>query len=252
MINRPHNQRGQCVMRRSSLMLFAAAVLANQSAIAADIGIGRGPPPPVYIPPPIIIPYLWTGCYVGGNVGGAWSSVDLTGVSGVNFSATNSGFAGGGQIGCDYQWGTPWVVGFRNMLDATSLSSNTPFSTIPFTGTVDSRTRWFDTLTARGGYLVTPQVLLYAQGGAAWTNTDITFNSAGSQVGELSSNHTGWTLGAGVEWMFVPHWSVFAEYNFMSFGTQNATFTGCGGTCVVNGNANADVQDVLAGVNYKF
>jgi outer membrane immunogenic protein len=250
----PIAKRESCVMRNSSLMLFAAAVIqlaANQSTIAADIA--RGPPSPVYIPPPVPIPYLWTGCYVGGNVGGAWSRIDLTGVSGVNFSATNSGFAGGGQVGCDYQWGTaPWVVGFRNMLNATSLSSSTTFSTIPFTGTVDSRTRWFDTLTARGGYLVIPQVLLYAQGGAAWTNTDITFNSAGSQVGELSNNHTGWTLGAGVEWMFAPHWSVFAEYNFMGFSTQTATFTGCGDTCVVNGNAKADVQDVLAGVNYKF
>ena len=181
-----------------------------------------------------------------------WSSVDLTGVNGVNFSTSNSGFAGGGQVGCDYQWNA-WVFGFRNMLDATSLSSNTTFSTIPFTGTADSRTRWFDTLTARGGYLVTPLVLLYAQGGAAWTNTDLTFfNGGGAQVGSSSNDHTGWTVGAGVEWIFAPHWSVFAEYNFMGFGTQSATFTGCGGTCVVSANAKADVQNVLAGVNYKF
>jgi len=109
----------------------------------------------VYAPP-----ISWTGCYVGGNIGGAWSNVDLSGVSSANFSATNSGFAGGGQIGCDYQWNQSWVVGIRDMLDATSLSSNTNISTVPFTGTVNSRTRWFDTLTARGGYLVTPQVLL--------------------------------------------------------------------------------------------
>jgi hypothetical protein len=44
-----------------------------------------------------------------------------------------------------------WVFGIRNMLDATSLSNNTTFSTIPFSGTADSRTRWFDTLTARFG-----------------------------------------------------------------------------------------------------
>jgi outer membrane immunogenic protein len=243
-------------MRKSALMLFAAAVThltASQSALAADIA--RGLPPPVYIPPPVPILYLWTGCYIGGNIGGAWSSVDLTDVNGVNFTATNSGFAGGGQIGCDYQWGAEarWVVGFRNMLDATSLSGSTTFSTVPFTGNANSRTRWFDTLTARGGYLVTPQVLLYAQGGAAWTNTDITFlTGAGAQVGEVSNDHTGWTVGAGVEWMFTPHWSVFAEYNFMGFGTQSASFTGCGGACVVNANAKADVQDVLAGVNYKF
>ena len=125
------------------------------------------------------------------------------------------------------------MVGIRNMLDATSLSSNTNVSTVPFTGTVDSRTRWFDTLTARGGYLVTPQVLLYAQGGAAWTNTNITFlDGSGAQLGETSNDRTGWTVGAGVEWRFAPQWSVFAEYNFMGFGTQSATFTGCGGACV--------------------
>jgi outer membrane immunogenic protein len=43
----------------------------------------------------------------------------------------------------------------------------------------------------------------------------------------------GWTLGGGGEWMFAPHWSVFAEYNFMGFGGSN-------------------IQDIAAGVNYKF
>jgi two-component system, cell cycle response regulator DivK len=75
------------------------------------------------VPPVLPVPLPnWTGCYVGGNIGGAWSNVDLSGVSGVNFSASNGGVAGGGQIGCDYQWGA-WVAGIRNMLDATSLSS---------------------------------------------------------------------------------------------------------------------------------
>jgi outer membrane immunogenic protein len=241
-------------MRKTVLMLIAAAAIdltASQRALAADIG--RGPPPPVYVPPVLPVPLPnWTGCYVGGNIGGAWSNVDLSGVSGVNFSASNGGVAGGGQIGCDYQWGA-WVAGIRNMLDATSLSSNTNVSAVPFTGTVDSPTRWFDTLTARGGYLVQPNVLIYAQGGAAWTNTNITFlDSSSAQLGEASNDRTGWTVGAGVEWMFAPHWSAFAEYNFMGFGTQSTTFTGCGGTCVVNADAKADVQNVLAGVNYKF
>jgi outer membrane immunogenic protein len=241
-------------MRKTVLMLIAAAAIdltASQRALAADIG--RGPPPRVYVPPVLPVPLPnWTGCYVGGNIGGAWSNVDLSGVSGVNFSASNGGVAGGGQIGCDYQWGA-WVAGIRNMLDATSLSSNTNVSAVPFTGTVDSPTRWFDTLTARGGYLVQPNVLIYAQGGAAWTNTNITFlDSSSAQLGEASNDRTGWTVGAGVEWMFAPHWSAFAEYNFMGFGTQSTTFTGCGGTCVVNADAKADVQNVLAGVNYKF
>jgi hypothetical protein len=104
-------------MRKSVLMLIAVAVIdltASERAPAADIA--RGPPHPVYVPPvapgpPVPIPY-WTGCYVGGNIGGAWSNVDLTDATSVNFSTSNSGFAGGGQIGCDYQAG-PWVVGLR-------------------------------------------------------------------------------------------------------------------------------------------
>jgi len=62
--------------------------------------------------------------------------------------------------------------------------------------------------------------MFYAQGGAAWTQADLTFfDGTGVQIGELSKNKTGWTVGGGVEWMFVPHWSVFLEYNFMGFGT---------------------------------
>jgi len=156
-------------MRKSVLMLIAAVVIdltASQRALAADIARPPHPyVPPAYASPVAPVPITWTGCYVGGNIGGAWSNVDLSGVSGANFSATNSGFAGGGQIGCDYQWNAFWVVGIRNMLDATSLSSRTNISTVPFTGAIDSRTRWFDTLTARVGYLVQPtNVLLYAQG----------------------------------------------------------------------------------------
>jgi opacity protein-like surface antigen len=131
------------------------------------------------------------------------------------------------------------------------LTASGTLSTTPFTGTANSRTNWFDTLTARGGSLVQPNLLLYVQGGAAWTNTNVTFlNSTGAQVGEFSNDRTGWTVGAGVEWMFAPHWSVFAEYNFMGFGTQSAAFTACGGGCILSAKAN--IQDALVGVNYKF
>jgi outer membrane immunogenic protein len=237
-------------MRKCALTLLASAaigLIANHAS-AADLSVARRAPPPAYVPP-APIPYIWTGCYVGGNVGGAWSNVEIDSSTGGSASASNSGFAGGGQVGCDYQWGT-WVFGVRNMLDATSLSNNATFSTIPFSGTADSRTHWFDTLTVRGGYLVAPNVLFYAQGGAAWTNTNVTFNAFdGTQVGEISNDRTGWTVGVGGEWMFTPHWSAFVEYNFMGFGTQSTAFAACGG-CVLS--AKADVQDFLVGVNYRF
>jgi hypothetical protein len=42
------------------------------------------------------------------------------------------------------------------------------------------KAHWYDTLTAREGYLVQPSVLLYVQGGAAWASTSLTvFNASG-------------------------------------------------------------------------
>src|SRR6266704_5539212 len=52
----------------------------------------------------------WTGCYVGGNIGGGWALKDLANPSsnpenpGDRVTAALGGFVGGGQIGCDYQF----------------------------------------------------------------------------------------------------------------------------------------------------
>jgi outer membrane immunogenic protein len=195
---------------------------------------------------------VWTGCYIGANIGGAWANIEATDVrTGATVSPNNSGFAGGGQFGCDYQMGQ-WVVGIRNIIDGTSINNGATISDALFSGTINSHLHWFDALTARGGYLVQPNLLLYAQGGAAWSSWDAkAFNSSGVQVGEISGGtRTGWTVGGGVEWMFAPHWSAFLEYNFMGFGTRSAAFGGCGGNCILS--AKGDLQNVLIGLNYKF
>ena len=237
-------------MRHTLLGAVGTLALLTSGVSAADLP--RKPQPaPVLAPMPV---NNWTGCYIGGNVGGAWANIEVTDVTagGATGSRNNSGFAGGGQIGCDYQMG-PWVVGFRNMFDGTSLTGGRTISDPLFSGTVNSKTQWFDTLSARAGYLLQPNVLLYGQGGAAWTQTNLNFvSSNGSVFPTHAANKTGWTAGVGVEWMFVPRWSVFLEYNYMGFGTfSNAVTTCVGANCAVfSGKAN--MQDVLVGVNYKF
>jgi outer membrane immunogenic protein len=80
-------------MRNRSLSPFAGAAIgltSSQVALAADLARPL-PPAPVYIPP-APIPYIWTGCYVGGNIGGARSNVEVNNVStGGTASASNSG-----------------------------------------------------------------------------------------------------------------------------------------------------------------
>jgi opacity protein-like surface antigen len=110
----------------------------------------------------------WTGCYFGGNIGGAFGDASLSGPSGT-VSTDGSGFAGGGQIGCDYQFSGGWVVGIRNMFDGTSNKRSGTIASGPLAGdVVNFNNQWFDTLTARLGYAFQPAWLLYLQGGAAW------------------------------------------------------------------------------------
>ena len=244
-------------MRRLTSALFAAVGLTialSQTAGAADLPQRPVYKTPMLSPAPI---YNWTGCYVGVNIGGAWGTLDVTDVNThASVAPHNSGFAGGGQIGCDYQM-SQWVVGIRNIIDGTSISNGATISDGVFSGTVNSHLHWFDALTARGGYLVQPNVLLYGQGGAAWTSWNVTaFNGAGAQVAEISGgNRTGWTAGGGVEWMFVPHWSLFAEFNYMGFGTRSNAATVCvaGVGCTTDTfSAKANLRNALVGVNYKF
>jgi outer membrane immunogenic protein len=238
-------------MRKHSLMLAAAIGLAASQASAADLPRKA----PVYTPPPPP-PITWTGCYIGANVGGVFSSGDAT-FNGVEVSRSNSGFAGGGQIGCDYQFaGSGWVIGFRNMFDGTSLHRDRAFfdPVTTFSGTADFHVNWFDTLTARLGYAFAPGWLLYGQGGVAWvkTSTDVTFN--GFDLGDFGKTRTGWTAGGGVEWMFTRGWSAFLEGNYMDLGNNDHTVIGTT-VCLAPGctfNTHAKAATVLVGVNYRF
>jgi outer membrane immunogenic protein len=208
------------------------------------------------MPPPAPPPMTWTGCYVGGNIGGAFGSASLSGAGGGDVSGDGSGFAGGGQIGCDYQFSGGWVIGFRDMFDGTSNKKSGTITTGLLAGNVANfNNQWFDTLTARIGYAVVPDWLLYFQGGGAWGHTSTNITAAGVQIAQTSNTRTGWTIGGGVEWMFAPHWSAFLEGNYMDFGSTSGTaFTPVGTACVAGCAFSAKLTEstVLVGVNYRF
>jgi hypothetical protein len=90
----------------------------SRLAVSAGVPVTRLPP---------ALPQ-WAGCYVGGNVGGAWAKIDESGNAGGTVSAHPTGVAGGGQIGCDMQF-AEWVFGIRDMFDGTNLRSSTNFAT---------------------------------------------------------------------------------------------------------------------------
>jgi outer membrane immunogenic protein len=256
-------------MRNSKFIVSAAA-----AAISAILGIGAASaadmaaaPRYTKAPPMAPVVYNWTGCYIGGNVGGGWAKqnqfrVDSIGVGPTpqNYgSESDSAFIGGGQIGCDYQFAGSWVVGVQGMFDWGNISgshASGSFGGVPLSGTMFDKTKYIDTATVRLGYLFAPQVLGYVKGGAAWTNSsDALFGVPGNFLSEQASwSSTGWTVGGGVEWMFAPGWSVFGEYNYMDFGTKLVTFIAPPGFVPPGEHINVSqtAQTALFGLNYKF
>jgi len=236
-------------MGRSLIALAAMALIAGHAS-AADLPRKA----PAYAPP-APPPVTWTGCYIGANVGEIWSQGDANFAFGTARSNDNSGFAGGGQIGCDYQFSGGWVIGIRNMFDGTTLKRDRNLfdPNTGATGTLNFKTQWFDTLTGRFGYAFAPDWLIYGQGGVAWAQAkaDLTFD--GVTFGNLSNTRTGWTAGGGVEWMFAPNWSAFLEGNYMDFGNNDhsvVTPLACPAGCDFSTHAKA--ATVLVGVNYRF
>src|SRR5262245_57020374 len=92
--------------------LLATAVLGTvfigNSSSAADLGARFRAPPAA--PAPL---FTWTGCYIGGHLGGGWGEKTVSVPSlapGVSVSGDMSGFLGGGQVGCNLQFGSNWVI----------------------------------------------------------------------------------------------------------------------------------------------
>src|SRR3954453_6430228 len=113
-------------MRRFWLAVAALGAQIVGPAVAADWPVIA----PAYnaAPPPPAIYSWWTGCYVGGNLGGAWSRAHYTHNNAVaveDFTFTPLAVSGGGQIGCQYQWDSV-VLGLEGTYSWTNLRQAQP------------------------------------------------------------------------------------------------------------------------------
>jgi outer membrane immunogenic protein len=246
------------------LLSAIATVALSATAFAADLPVRTYTKAPPAVP---MMTYNWTGCYVGGNLGGGWAQTNQTNPAQINGavnnppfnygSSTGSNFVGGAQIGCDYQFAGNWVVGIQGMFDFGNIKSQQTLPDFPAFYMMNSTKNLF-TVTGRVGYLFVPALLGYVKGGGAFAKTDYSVFGFGPPVflseSALGISRSGWTVGGGLEWMFAPGWSVFGEFNYMDFGYKNINFVAAPGL-----NPNADVvrtrlqvDQFLAGVNYKF
>src|SRR5262249_12022735 len=123
-------------MRKLLLGGVVLGALIAPPALAADMAVKAPPPVPVW---------TWTGCYIGVNAGVVWDRARYYNVqpntigfgqalgafnpaaapqyaAGLSNELTNTGFTGGGQIGCNYQFQTA-VFGWESDFQYTGLDN---------------------------------------------------------------------------------------------------------------------------------
>jgi outer membrane immunogenic protein len=177
----------------------------------------------------------WTGFYLGAMGGYAQENTS-------DIGQLSGGFAGG-TVGYNWQNGN-LVLG----LEADGAWADVGATLgIPGFASLDYTIRSLGTVRGRIGYAF-DQVLLYGTGGYAWSDNRLSATLLGLTASD-SQFHSGWVVGAGVEVMFAPKWSVKAEYLYRSFEGQTY-FAGAvpGGLPVGTINLNS----VQVGVNYHF
>src|ERR1700761_8260494 len=147
-------------MKKFLLATVAVVALgATAPALAADLGAA----PRTYTKAPAYVQpiYNWTGFYIGGHIGGAFS--------GGNSLQGDSRFLGGVQGGADYQFSNNVVLGVE--AEYSWLTNNGGAANLPGGFAVNSNSNGLGSVTGRLGYSFGP-TLLYAKGGYAFKDGD--------------------------------------------------------------------------------
>jgi outer membrane immunogenic protein len=226
--------------------LLATVALAAFAAPALGADLGARPyynkAAPVYAAPL----YNWTGFYIGGHVGGAFAGSNN--FNGLVLSDYSARFLGGLQAGADYQFAPNWVLGVEGQY--SWLGGNYVNATFPGGAVYNNNQRGLGSITGRVGYTWGPG-LVYVKGGYAYSDNRDTLTFLGANVPfTLDKNHSnGYTVGAGLEYMFAPNWSAKAEYMYYDFG--NTRFV-TPAPLFAFGSWRNDEHTLKVGVNYRF
>jgi opacity protein-like surface antigen len=268
-------------MLRRTLLASASAMVLTGVALAADL---------TPVPPPV---FSWNGFYAGVNVGADIPSDSFATIPGATListpfdgstawgegtTASKVNFMGGGQIGYNWQ-PLPWMVlGLETDIQGTTAKDNINnvffASDASGSGTVADKfsghRSWFGTVRGRVGFTLNsyPQLMIYATGGLAYGESSrsastTTFETDGDLAeffpyGSTSKVNAGYTVGGGVEWAFMPNWSVKAEYLFVKLPSDSAvaatTVLGPGAlpSDIMFFHHSAQDNIVRLGLNYRF
>ena len=238
--------------------VFGALVAGN--AMAADMPTKA---PLLKAPPPA---FSWTGCYIGVGAGyGMWNQETFhetdPGLVADEASTTTGGGRGWlatGQVGCDYQIASSWVIGAFGDWDWANIHG-TPHFNDSFVG--DEKNSWNWAAGGRIGYAVMPMFLAYVGGGYTQAHFD-QVNLADSTTGIdaltflPATTYHGWFLASGYEYgmAFLPGLFWKTEYRYSSFDAADLSHIDAT-TGLSNGfatNSKKFVQTIRSELVFRF
>jgi outer membrane immunogenic protein len=245
-------------MRRLTLTVAVAATAFSHGVFAADLPLKAVPKVPIAVGDP------WSGFYIGATAGygSENATTDLTPnaaalggpaignpiVGPLPSGPRMTGFVGGGEIGYNWRFNN-MLAGLETDLSYSSLSGSSSATGIPFIGgifhtAIDAKLRWFGTVRGRLGFLATNDFLVYGTGGLAYGDAKTTVTG---------TNLAGWTAGGGVEYAFMPKWTVKVEYLYLDFGKHSFVMSDAINVgAAVTASTHQTVNVVRGGVNYHF
>ena len=240
------------------------------SAFAADLRPPLKAAPP---PAPVALAPSWTGCYVDGGGGyGLWNIDHFGEVSSTLAPITTTTTSGGrgalGTVGggCDYQFSPAsgwanWVVGLFG--DYEFMDLHRTFQETLTSGNEKEKSAW--AVGGRIGYLVTPNVFTYFNGGYSQTRFDqINFSNSitGAPAAIIGShNYHGWFVGGGTEISLAGFFGMplpaglflRSEYRFATYNSANlAILSPAGVPLGISENTKPYVQTITTALVYRF
>jgi outer membrane immunogenic protein len=203
------------------------------------------------------VPANWIGFYVNGGIGyGMWAA-ETSAASGVNETQGGKGWLGVAGAGYDAQISSNVVLGVFGDFNYSSLKGTIQDQAAGLAGEIKQSRAW--AAGARAGWLVTPSVLTYVNGGytnARFADATMLVTGSGADTGFRTGAFSkgGWFIGGGAEapLAFIPGLFWRNEYRFASY--QSTTVSDCtsAGVCASNITFKPVVQTFTTQLLYKF
>ncbi len=215
----------------------------------------------------------WAGPYLGLNMGAGpmtasnannlWYADPLNGgvTRNANWNYSGGGFIFGGQGGFNHMIASNVLLGAETDIQATTLGSggngpayayllnlnpNTSVGYVPGVRNGSTNIQWFGTVRGRAGYAITTDLLAYGTGGIVYAQAQ---QGQGHQVVNFQK---GWTVGAGMEWMFRTGWSAKAEYLYSDVQGGPIGIGNNFGVALNNATNGTRWNTIRAGANYHL